>query len=388
MADEGWRARPLTRGVEPEPLTLFLCGDVMCGRGIDQVLPHSVAPVLYEPYVRDARRYVELAENAHGPIPAPLDFEYPWGEALPELARVGPDLRIGNLETAVTADGRPWEGKRIHYRMHPKNAPLLQAAGLDACSLANNHVLDWGREGLADTLETLEEAGVGTAGAGKDRPSARAPASLAIGEGATSRRVLLFAYGTASSGIPKAWAAGETRSGVSLLADLSESTASREARRIREARREGDAVVVSLHWGGNWGYGIPAAQRRFARRLIDEGAADVIHGHSSHHPKGIEAHRERPILYGCGDFLTDYEGIAGHEAYRDDLVLMYFVTLAPRTDGGLVGLRMTPLRLRRFRLERPPEADVAWLARTLDRECRKLGARVERGAGGRLELRW
>jgi poly-gamma-glutamate capsule biosynthesis protein CapA/YwtB (metallophosphatase superfamily) len=85
-----------------KPICLFLCGDVMTGRGIDQVLPQPVHLVLYEPYVRHAREYVELAEAASGPIPRPVDFAYIWGDALEEFEHAGTDARIINLETAIT----------------------------------------------------------------------------------------------------------------------------------------------------------------------------------------------------------------------------------------------------------------------------------------------
>lgn len=104
-----------------------------------------------------------------------MSFSYPWGVAPEELERVAPRVRIVNLETAVTLDGEPWPGKGIHYRMNPANAPVLTAAGIDVCALANNHVLDWGYEGLEQTLETLSAAGIATAGAGKDLAAARAP---------------------------------------------------------------------------------------------------------------------------------------------------------------------------------------------------------------------
>ena len=84
-------------------LRLFLCGDVMTGRGIDQVLPHPVDPVLYESCIGDAREYVDLAERANGPIPRPVRFDYIWGDALDELQRVGVDLKIVNLETTITS---------------------------------------------------------------------------------------------------------------------------------------------------------------------------------------------------------------------------------------------------------------------------------------------
>lgn len=364
-------------------VTLFLCGDVMTGRGIDQVLPHPSDPRLHEAYMKDARGYVEIAEAANGPIPRPVGFARIWGDALAELERAAPDVRLINLETAVTKSDA-WQAKGINYRMHPDNLPCLTAAGIDGCALANNHVLDWGEAGLAETLATLERAGIRSAGAGRNLAEAKAPAVLAVpGKG----RVLLFSFGAVSSGIPAGWAATADRPGVNLLPDLSEGTARRIGEEIRKARRPGDAVVASLHWGGNWGYEIPREQTEFAHRLIDEGGIDVIHGHSSHHVKGLEVYREKPILYGCGDFLNDYEGISGYEAFRDDLTLMYFVGMDPAT-GRLVRLRMVPMQIRNFRLNRASEADARWLAAVLNREGKRFGTRVEPADDGSLELRW
>jgi poly-gamma-glutamate synthesis protein (capsule biosynthesis protein) len=365
-------------------MTLFLCGDVMTGRGIDQVLPHPVEPTLHESYVTSARDYVALAERASGRIPRPAAFDYVWGDALAEWARVRPDVRIVNLETAVTTRDDWQRGKGIHYRMHPANVPCLTAAAIDCCVLANNHVLDWGYAGLAETLETLRGAGLRTAGAGRDLAEAVAPAVLPVpGRG----RVLVFAYGVTSSGIPSSWAAKAGQPGVSLLADFSDVTLRRIAAQVKAAKRSGDVVVVSVHWGGNWGYAVPAAHREFARGLVDQCEVDVVHGHSSHHPLGIEVYRGRPILYGCGDFLNDYEGIAGHEAYRGDLSLMYFLEVDP-ADGRLLRLRMTPMQIRRLRLNRAAAEDARWLRERMDREGRGLGSRVEAGADGTLALRW
>ena len=149
-------------------ITIFLCGDVMIGRGIDQILPHPGDPALHEASVRSATTYVRLAEERTGPLAAPVGFEYVWGDALEVLARVKPDVKLVNLETSITLSGDPWEGKAVHYRMHPANVRCLTRAGIDCCVLANNHVLDWGYAGLDETVRTLERAGVKTAGAGRD----------------------------------------------------------------------------------------------------------------------------------------------------------------------------------------------------------------------------
>jgi poly-gamma-glutamate synthesis protein (capsule biosynthesis protein) len=365
-------------------ITLFLCGDVMTGRGIDQVLPHPSDPRIYESYLKSATGYVELAESAHGRIPKPVDYSYPWGEALTALERHSPDVRIVNLETAVTRSDDYWPGKGINYRMHPQNVRCLTGAKIDCCALANNHVLDWGYGGLAETLSTLRQAGMRTAGAGVNREEAEEPAILDVpGRG----RVIVLSFGSVTSGIPGKWAAGDDRPGVWLLEDLSDSTVRRIAARVEEMKQPGDVVVASIHWGSNWGYRIPEDHRNFAHRLVDLAAIDVVHGHSSHHPRGIEVYRERTILYGCGDFLNDYEGIGGYEEFRGELSLGYFVSLDSKT-GRMVRLVMTAFRIRRFRLERAPPADAGWLRETLSREGSKLGTRVEPFGEDELVLGW
>ena len=139
-------AQPRQRSVR-----LFLCGDVMTGRGIDQVLPHPSSPVLHEDYVQSAMDYVQLAEAANGPIPRRVNPAYIWGVALDEFNRMRPDARIINLETSITHSD-DYAPKGINYRMSPENADCLKAAAIDCCVLGNNHVLDFGRRGLLDTL--------------------------------------------------------------------------------------------------------------------------------------------------------------------------------------------------------------------------------------------
>ena len=363
-------------------ITLFLCGDVMTGRGIDQILPHPGKPHLFEPYMRSALGYVELAEEVSGRIQRPVDFAYIWGDALDAFRRLGSDLRIVNLETAVTSSEDAWPNKGIHYRMHPANLPCLTAAGIDCCVLANNHVMDWGCKGLTETLDSLHRAGIVTAGAGRDAAEAAAPAVLEMpGKG----RVLVFAWGMEDSGVPREWAAGANRPGINFLSDLSARSLEAIARQVRAAKQAGDLTVASLHWGGNWGFDVSAQQRDFAHRLIDAAGVDVVHGHSSHHVKGIEVYRNKPIIYGCGDFLNDYEGIGGYEQYRGDLALMYFPTLE---EGRLTRFAMTPTQTHRFRVNYAPEVGVCWLMATLNREGRQFGTQMVRLAEQDLLLSW
>jgi poly-gamma-glutamate capsule biosynthesis protein CapA/YwtB (metallophosphatase superfamily) len=359
--------------------TLFLGGDVMTGRGVDQILPHPGDPRLRETYVRDARTYIELAEKVNGPIPRPVDFSWPWGDALTVLDEFAPDVRVFNLETSVTRGGAAARGKAVHYRMSPDNLGCLVSARPDVCVLANNHVLDFGDEGLAATLDALASAGIPTAGAGRTARDAARPAVIT----ADARRVVVFSLGSPSSGIPPGWAATEDGPGVCLLPDLSAATAGKVLARVRQVKRQGDVVVASIHWGSNWGYQIPPEQVRFAHRLVD-GGVDVVHGHSSHHPRAIELWHGKVILYGCGDLVDDYEGIRGYEEYRDDLRLLYFVSVAE--SGDVSGLRMVPMQARRMRLEHASNDDAHYLSSALDRAGRAFGTRVVHTDDGILRV--
>lgn len=363
-------------------ISIFMCGDVMTGRGIDQVLPHPSDPAIYEPHLKSAKGYVQIAERRNGPIVRPVDGRYIWGDALTELARRMPDARIVNLETSITTSDDYWKDKGINYRMHPANISCITVAHIDVCSLANNHVLDWGYGGLEETLLTLKKANVWSAGAGLNLAEADQPAILQVtGKG----KIIVYGVASASSGVPAEWAAVQDRPGVHLLEDLSDASALKLSKLILERKRQGDVVVLSIHWGSNWGYTISAEERAFAHALIDAGAVDLVHGHSSHHPKTIEVYREKLVIYGCGDFLNDYEGIGGYEEFRGDLGLMYFVRVDAAT-GKLISLVMTPTRLWRFRVNRASRADAVWLADVLNREGVQFGVRVRLNEDNSLTL--
>ena len=365
-------------------ITLFLCGDVMLARGIDQIHQHSVEPQLHESYVKDARHYVEIAEAESGEIPRNVKPAYVWGDALAVLDEVEPAARIINLETAVTTSADHQRGKGIHYRMHPKNAAILEAAEVDVAVLANNHVLDWGTAGLRQTLAVLDDTDVAATGAGVDDDAAEAPAIVDV-EGAG--RVLVFAFAMSDSGVPRDWAAMARFPGVNYLPNLSNQSVQRIAALVEHYANDNDLVVFSVHWGGNWGYAIAPAQRRFARALIDHADIDVVHGHSSHHVKGIEVYKDRPIIYGAGDFLNDYEGIGGHEKFHPELTLMYLPTLNAET-GQLEKLRLAPMRIHKFRLQHANAAETRWLVDTLNEQSKAFGVKVDADDQGMLEVTW
>jgi poly-gamma-glutamate synthesis protein (capsule biosynthesis protein) len=362
-------------------MRIFLCGDVMTGRGIDQILPFPSDPVLFEPYINDAREYVTLSEGRYGWIPRLVDFSYIWGDALNIWGIMQPAIKIVNLETSVTRSDEAWPLKGINYRMTPENTGCLTAAGINCCALANNHVLDWGYTGLSDTITALNRNRIKTAGAGLNLAQASAPCIIYSGE---KGRILLVSMGMETSGIPFEWAATDDRPGVFLI-DTSVSKLERILGPIRSKKQSGDIIIVSIHWGPNWVDEIPLQHRNLAHTLIDNFNVDIVHGHSSHHVLGIEIYQNRCIIYGCGDFITDYEGISGYENYRGDLELMYFVDT--NNAGNFQALRMFPVQMRQFRLSIPSVEDCLWLEHSLNEKGKELGTSV-RWDENSFILRW
>jgi len=350
-----------------EVIKVFLAGDVMTGRGIDQILPHPVNPKIYESFIKDARDYVELAEKVNGKIPRKVTKDYIWGDALKEWELRKPQVKIINLETSVTKNEVHMKSKGINYRMHPKNVDTLTY--VDIVTLANNHILDWENEGLLETLSTLKAAGIKYAGAGENLTLATAPAVAQV----NGKRILVFSLGLSSSGVPSSWQATKDKPGVYFLDNLGEKYLGEVRANIAKYQKVGDIIIVSIHWGGNWGYAVPESHQKFARGLIDSGV-DLIHGHSSHHPRPIEIYKGKPIFYGLGDFINDYEGISGYENFRGDLTLMYFVEFDAKK---LRSVELVPMQIKKFKLNYASILDLKWIHTVMARESAPFGTKFE-----------
>ena len=369
-------------------VSLFLCGDVMLARGVDMIHESHCNPRLYEGNGLTAHGYVDLAIKANGPIPprSQRKVDYVWGDAITVLEEKKPDLRIINLETSITTNDIPWPDKGIHYRMHPKNVAVIKSASIDCCVLSNNHTADWGFQGLKETLETLRESHIPYAGAGFNLDEAQAPAVFPIKN--SSSRVLVFAAGHWSSGVPNQWRASSKHEGVHILDIHNVKKATAQLKElVRKYRQPDDVIILSIHWGGNWGFEINQFQKDFAHAAIEECGIDVVHGHSSHHVQGVEVFRGRLIIYGCGDFINDYEGIGGHSEYRGDLALMYFVEVEVGR-GHLRDLTMVPTQMAKLRVNLAQGEDLRWLSQTMDRECQKYGLSVVTTEKGELKLKF
>lgn len=272
-------------------MRLVFVGDVMLGRLVNRALKH-------------------------------LEPNYPWGDTLPLFENA--DWRACNLECVISDRGVPWSvtPKAFHFRSDAKNVAVLRSARIDAVSLANNHVLDFEYEGMLEMLRVLNVAQIRHAGAGADLAAAARPAiSTVAGLG-----IAFIAFTDNEPG----WQATSTRPGAFYLpVDPEDERARMLFDVVSRARSQADIIVVSAHWGPNWGYEPLAEHVRFAHRLIDAGA-DIIFGHSGHVFRGIELYKRRTIIYCAGDFVDDY---AVDEVERNDESFVFIL----ETSKGRVG---------------------------------------------------
>ena len=292
-------------------ITLALMGDVMLGRKVAEVLNHTMRP------------------------------EEPWGDVMPLLDAA--DLRIINLECAVTHNERPWTRtpKVFHFRAQPSAIETLRTARIDACSLANNHTLDFEEQGLLDTLEHLDAAGIRHAGAGRNREEAADPAILTV-QAEHARRVALLAF---TDNEPP-FAAGIDRPGTNYLpVSLKPDVLRRVERAVAAVRGMGvDTVIFSNHWGPNMVQRPKKILRRFAHAVIDRGV-DIYYGHSAHVFQGVEIYRGKPIIYDTGDFIDDY---AVNPELRNDWSFLFQVSVV---EGGFERLDLIPVKLSYARVD-------------------------------------
>ena len=231
------------------------------------------------------------------------------------------DFSFVNLESVIAAGGEPFQPSRVYsFRAAPSSAETLAYAGIDFVSIANNHAMDYGPQGLAETLATLEQYDIAYAGAGMNLADAK-------------KMKLLQSNGFKVAVIAGAdhfvdYAASDTRAGINLIQVNASATIVDEIReQVQQAHNIGaDLIVFSIHWGPNWREQPTPRFQRFARAVIDAGV-DIFHGHSAHLFQGVEVYRGRPILYDTGDLLDDY---LYYPEKRNDLQLLFRVHMVNR----------------------------------------------------------
>lgn len=312
-------------------MRIALLGDVMLGRLVNKMLKHS-------------------------------DPAYPWGNTLSILQTA--DLRICNLECVLSDIGNPWSttSKVFHFRSDEKNIKTLQIAKIDIVSLANNHVLDYEYEALRRMQNILKEHGILYAGAGKDLSNASKPAFCQI----NGLKIALIAF---TDNEPD-WAAQETKPGILYIpTDINDKRMQNFLNHIENLRKQVDFLIVSAHWGSNWGYYPPKEHTSIGHAIIDAGA-DLIFGHSCHVFRGIEVYKNRPIIYSAGDFIDDY---AIDEIERND---ESFIFILENEQNSSLKLYLYPTCINQFQVNlASPRRERAILSQ-MESLCKDLGSKL------------
>jgi len=308
-----------------------LLGDVMLGRGVARAL-----------------------ESAD-----PADV---WHDELRDLCHRC-DAVIANLECCISTRGEPTSrvpDKPFFFRSPPEGTDALQAAGITAAGLANNHALDFDVPAIEDTLDHLRAAGIASAGAGSDLSAARRGVVLDAG----GFRVGLLAV----SDHPAAYAAGRSEPGIAY-ADLAGEVPGWIFDGLDRLRGLSDRVIAFPHWGPNMTTE-PSRWQRSAAAAFQDAGADLVAGHSAHVFHGVGWSDRGPLVYDLGDALDDY---AVDPILRNDRGLMAIWRPDAEPVLELVGLE---LEFCHTRVATGEGAD--WIAARLDAACAPLGTRVER----------
>lgn len=224
---------------------------------------------------------------------------YPWSKVCGYFTE--DDLTIINLETSVTTGGKKWPDKQFNFRSNPNSIEGMANSGVEVATLANNHVLDYGYQGLLDTLKNLDKYNIKYTGAGKNKKEAIK--GIIVEEKGVKVGILAF-----SRVIPDAkWYATKNRAGLVSGYDpyVNEMT-----KKIAEMKKEVDILVLSIHWGVERST-IPRKQEiNLAKKVIDNGA-DIVMGHHPHVLQGIQVYKGKPIFYSFGNFVFNSGSKAG-----------------------------------------------------------------------------
>lgn len=257
-----------------------------------------------------------------------FDPAYPFAR-VKEILQQG-DVVFANLESPISGLGRPLPGKKYTFCAAPFSAKSLVDGGINMVSLANNHIMDYGEEALAETLEILAEHNITFAGAGLNKDSAHAAAVLEV----NGYRVALLAY-TDDFAVPvqyrSFWQAAEYKPGAALLHDKSLIKDD-----IKRASAEADIVLVSFHWGNEYTYQVTAQQKDLAHLAVDAGA-DLVLGHHPHVPQGVEVYNGTPIVYSLSNFV--FYPFPSYPQTQDSFILQ-----AEFLGEDITTLKLIPIR--------------------------------------------
>ncbi len=287
----------------------------------------------------------------------------PFADVAPVLR--GVDIAFGNIESPVMVEPAQFTVFRsLTFRAEPSDAGVMAAAGYDVVSVANNHTLNLGPAGAAETPGHVRAAGMVPVGAGADLDEATRPGIVEV----NGVRVAFVCYSV--------WTNGRAAiAGTGAMAKLDRKRIRDELAEVVRSTRTAhapDFVVVSLHWGIEGEPHPDDGQRRAARAAIDAGA-DVVVGHHPHVVQDIEIYRGKPIAYSLGNFLFDNPRLEQRRT-----VILEATLVGTGDDRRVVGVTAHPIVIERDRKARSsvPVRARGRAYRAWARELRKLAPDV------------
>jgi len=272
-------------------------------------------------------------------------YDYPF-DATRNTLKQG-DLVIGNLETPITSSGVEFKEKKFRFKADPKAALALRNAGFTHLSLANNHILDYGEDGLRQTLAALDTNSIIYSGAGMDLAAARKAEIVAI----NGVKVAFLSYSLTH---PKEFFAGAETAGTAP-GYLQFFTAD-----IKQAKKNADCVIVSFHWGEEGLEKPKPYQITTAHKAVDAGA-DIVIGHHPHVLQGVERYKDGVIFYSLGNFAF------GSISKSSDVSMIARITF----DGSVKEVEILPLNVLNSQVRFQPrllkDAAAKAVAKKIDR---------------------
>jgi len=283
-------------------------------------------------------------------------YEYPWGNLLSLLHST--DLNIVNLETTLTKSSLTVP-KVFNFKALPDRIEVLKKARIDAVNLANNHILDFGEQGMIDTIEQLDLAQIAHVGAGQGLQAAQKPAILER----NGLRIGINGVTHNESG----WAAGEFKPGVFYVNVENIKPLCDE---IKKLRPKVDIVILTIHWGPNMQQRPSHEFQEAAHALIDCGV-DILHGHSAHILQGIEIYKKRVIMYDTGDFVDDYQN---DPVLRNDRSAFFEVTV---DKNGIKRVQLIPVVINDMQVNRAKGDEKSAIINNMKQLSQEFGTSVD-----------
>ena len=315
------------------PVRLILGGDVMLGR-----------------LVKEA-----ILKNGPG---------YPLGKVSATLSQA--DLTLVNLECALTSSTSEWSGepKSFHFGAPPEAVHSLLQAGIDGVSLANNHILDYGVEGLLETIALLKRNEIEFAGAGVNLNEASKPILF-------KRHGIQFGMFSYCDH-QEDFAARENRPGIAFLSLQNEEKALEQIRKdvFQMKTAEVDWPILSLHWGPNLAWQPSKHFKSFAHAVIDSGFK-ILFGHSAHVFHGVEIYKGCPIFYSTGDFVDDYYV---EPDFKNDHQLFFELEIKGRRLHRII---LHPIFIQECQAIPANREQSEYIVKQMTRLCKEMGTEVE-----------